>query len=334
MDESTNKENEFFVTEKKPNKKIEIQESSGKKIIPRDYIPIKLNSLGKLHAPAILHVRNYNMEDALQLSLVDEESALETTIGILDKMFYESFDPVYLHLDELKEILLTIYTNFWSTTLISFPYPYEDEELEKIEVDLKKKILSGKKDVAVDIPIDFIKTNSIHSNFKEPIKITIKEKEVYFRLSRIKDILDAKKYIEQKYLTQEKEFSNFKEQLESGNDENVPDDIKKRYLGYQKARNFDLVKTIQAQVLIKVFGKKLNTLNEKIKYYTKVGIKFWKAYNDVVEKYATFGINPEIKIKSPLTNEIVIRRFQFRYLDFLRALDIQGHNEYTVSFGE
>ncbi len=327
------KEEEFIAPLKSPEPK----EFSSKKIIPREYIPVKLNSLGKLHAPAIIHVRNYNMEDALELSLVDEETALETTMYILNKMIYESFDPVYLHVEELKEILLTVYSNFWSSTLSEFLYPYENEELEFTDFESKERIIAGKQTPNVDIPIKLIKTDVIHKDFKEPIKIKVKNKEVYFRLSRIKDVLESKEYIEKKYLAKEKEFSNVSSQLNSeieSERNKVPEDVRLKYEAYTKKRNFDLVKAIQCQVLIKAFGKKLNTLNEKLKYYTKVDIEFWKAYNRVIEKYATFGINPEVEVKSPLTGKLIIRRFQFRYLDFLRALDVQNDNAYTVSFGE
>ena len=196
-------ENDIFIEEKKEKIKKEIKKEEkfeSKKIIPKEYIPIKLNSLGKLHAPAIIHVRNYNMDDALELSLVDEETALETTIYILNKMIYESFDPVYLHTEELKEILLTVYNNFWSSIIREFPYPYEVDELEFTDVNTKERIISGKQIPNIDIPIKTIKTKVIHKDFKEPIKIKIGEKEVYFRLSRIKDVLESKNYIEKKYL--------------------------------------------------------------------------------------------------------------------------------------
>ena len=273
------------------------------------------------------------MDDALELSLVDESTVLETTIHILDKMIYESFDPIFLHLEELKEILLTIYNNFWGSTINEFPYPYEDEELEgTIDKDLKKRIVSGKYNPTVNVPIKAIKTTPINDKFKEPIKIKIDDKEVHFRLPRVKDVLEAKKYIEKKYLSQEKKFSDIKQQIEEG--EKIEKEVEDSFNDYEKQRGFDLIRIVQAQVLVKVFGKKLNTINEKIKYRNKVGVAFWKAYNKVSEDYSTFGINPEIKIKSPLNGKLVTRRFQFRYLDFLRALDIQNDNAYTVSFGE
>jgi hypothetical protein len=303
-------------------------------IVPKEYIKIKLDSLGKLNAPAILHVRNYNMDNALELSLADDDTALESTILVLREMIWEDFDPLDLHLSELKQILLTIYSNFWGSIIQKYPYPYEEYELVGLSEQEKNDIRTQKKPVTIDIPINKIKTFPITKEFKEPIKITMDDNTIYFKLSRVRDIIESQEYIEKKYLPEERKYSDIEFLLKSEDADKVSQKQKDDYLAYTKKRAYDLVKTIQSQVLVKINDQELKTLKEKVEQYPAIDIRFWKAYNQVVEKYGGFGIIDEIKVESPLTNEIVTRRFQFRYVDFLRSLDVQDDSGYDVEFGD
>ena len=94
-----------------------------------------------------------------------------------------------------------------------------------------------------------------------------------------------------------------------------------------------ILKTVQAGLIVGIDNVKFNSLEEKLEHYNDIDIKYWTKYNEIVESYGNFGIESKVKVISPLSHKSVIRRFQFRYLDFLQAMDIQDSSEYAVSFG-
>lgn len=293
--------------------------------ISRQYIKIKLDSLGLLDAPEVLHVRNYTMDDALEMSLASQENALETMIAVIGRMIKEEgFNPAYLHEDEMREILLTVYASFWSSE-IPLPFPFTDEELEAMSPEDLQKVEDGFYKAQVDIRK--IKTTPLREDFKEPIKISIKGQDVYFRLSRIKDALEAKSHVEKMFLKEERKLSDLiSKENKTPEEQRTIDDFERR-----KTR--ELMRAIQAAVLVRVGSKNLETLQDKLKYYQQVSIPFWKAYGDITDK-VKFGINPDVEVIHPITKETVIRRFQFRFLDFISALDLQGDSDYSFSFGD
>ncbi len=328
---------DFFVKEKEKKKPGKIETSPTNNIVSNEYIEIKLDSLGRLDAPPILHVRNYTMNDALELSLSSEENSLETTVKILKGMIKENFDPAFLNEEELKQILLTVYANYWSSEIKNYPYPLEKDEYNKLPIDMNKKergeYISGDKVYEIVLPIKSIKTKPIINEFIEPIKIQHNDDYVLFRLSRLKDVIEAKEYVKYLFLEKERQFSDIKDLAENNRLNEIDAKTIYAYNDYYNRRRLTLLKTVQSQLLIGKNGVMFETLEDKLNNYNKVDIKYWNKYNDTVKSYANFGIQDEVKVISPLTHKPIIRRFQFRYLDFLQTLDIQDNSEYVVKFG-
>ena len=129
---------DFFINEKK-DKPEQKKENNTLSIVSSQYIKIKLDSLGRLDAPPILHVKNYTMEDALELSLASEEDSLEATVLVLNRMIKEDFDVSLLQENELKQILLTVYANFWSNELKDFPYPLIKEDYKDFPKNMRSE---------------------------------------------------------------------------------------------------------------------------------------------------------------------------------------------------
>jgi hypothetical protein len=297
-----------------------------------EYLKISLSSLGRLNAPSPIHIRNYTGEDALSLSLATEDNIEQVLVSVLNNAIYESIDCSYLHPDELEEIMLNIYVNYWSS-VVSYPYPYEEEELEEMEnQDRAEAIKKGKETPLVDLRIDQLKTKSISDKFKEPFTVNIKGEEAKFILPRIGHIIEAQKYIEKKFLKEDNDFADLKKAISVDKDV-VPIKDQKAFDTYQRNRAAEYIIAQYGQRLVSYGSKTLNTVNEKAKYYKKVGLHFWKAYNDIVEQYADFGIIHDIEVVSPLTGKPVTRRFQFRWMDFLPSVDEESVSEYDVSFG-
>lgn len=327
---------EFFISDeqtKKENEEVKKQ-LSRKKSPPKSYLPVKLSSMGRLSVPAKIHVRNYNGSDAEQLSLASEENILETILDVLSNMIWEDIDPLVLHEKELEEIMFNLFINFWSSS-VEKVYPYTDEELEGLTEKRAEDIKKGNEIPTVLIPYDSVDTIPINENFKEPITILPKNgavertKKVSFILPRIGHIVDAKHIVEEKYYEQEERFTPVKRALEKG--EEVDDREYTKYLR-ERMQYFNLL--TQCQMISKIDGKKLETIEDKINAYHDIDLDYWSTFDKTVRENANFGIQEEMKVKSPLTGEYVTRRLRFRLMDFLPTMDTQSVSEYDIVFGE
>ena len=314
-----------------------------KEIVPVNYIPIKLSSLGKLSVPKIIHVRNYSGEETLKLSTMNEDNSLQILIEVIQSLIFEDIDVGMMNENEVEELMLNIYVNWWNTQL-DYPYEYDEEELKKIDKERVKLIKSGNEIPKVQINISNIQTIPIMSEFKEPIVIGHEGINYYFRLSRVKDMIEAKDFVMDKYLEQENKFSKIKKDLEYNaqiEDDNFiiksksinPKELRE-YHAYLNQRALDFEKVAQMGKVIKFNNIEIKNYEDRINYYKDIPSDIWVKLNEVIDKSIQFGVNPEMSVKSPLTGEEVIRRFQFQVLDFIPAMELSDSSKYTVVFGE
>jgi hypothetical protein len=243
-------------------------------------------------------------------------------------MVYEKFDCSLLHEKELEEISMTIYSAFWSQKLENKAYI--------IDPLLKEDAFSEKNIGYATIPISNLKTKTINKDFKEPIKIKIEDKVVKFRLHRIKDMLEAKEYVEKKYFSQERELSDIKAALMK-KEKTISYENQKKYEDYENNKAMDILKVLQASVILeiedKVEGQQLQTIDQKLEAYKNLDTKYWQEYQKVVDTIE-FGIDPEVKFFSIEKKEDLTRRFSFQLLDFIPTLDLQRDTKVIVSFGD
>ena len=307
------------------------QESVGNKPTT-DYVPVKLDSIGKLSSPAILHFRNYTMEEALRLAEANEENIAETIIQCLNEMVWEDFDCGLLHVEELKEVMLYIYGSFWDTKLEGFRY-FVNEELEE-------PALSAKENVSIaTIPISSIKTTPLPEEFKEPISITMQGKTVKFLLPRIQNSFVAQEFIKQKYAADLRKFSNlegilrYNESVPSEKHKNVDTDEYNNYRQFVSKKSKDLVRAYEAQLLYGVDDYVFEEIADRMEALKSIPLSYWKIYHKVVEENCRFGVEEEVAFECSVTHKPVTRRFQFRLLDFIPSLDNEFGTEYSFSFG-
>lgn len=342
---------DFFVEkeEEKP-----VQEKVDKKKNeqpPNNYLPIKLSSLGKLSAPKKIHVRNYTGSDARELSLSDEDNILETLLRILRGMIWEDVNPEDLHEKELEEIMMNIYVNFWSSSFVDYPYPYKQEELESLSTEKRKRIENKDEIPRITIPFSLINTETINEEFKEPINPKIKKKNnligsntVSFILPRVGHVINAKVITQDKFSDQEEKFASLKRDIEYNSEvdeknsnaprRKVDNQQYDEYVKYLKNRVAYFNLLTQCQMLHSFNGKKLTTIDDQLEAYQQVDLLYWSVFNDIIDKYAKFGVQESIEVTSPLTGEKVLRRFQFRLLDYIPTLDQEDVSDYDVVFGE
>ena len=323
------------------NEKTVEEKSQRQSRIPADYIPVKLSTLGKLDAPAVLHVRDYTGQDILTLSMANESNVLRKLIDVLNDIVFEGFDCAYLHEQELEEIMLNVLANFWSPIIHDYPFPYTNEEYESIDEERKTRILKGLEKLTVDISVPNLKTNPIREDFREPIIIKSSNKTVYFSLPRIVHYFKAQEYIESKYEREYQEF-HFIDKLSDINDEGqrqnelskISRDILLKYKEFNDKRSKDYIIAKQAQLIQKIGSKTYESIEDKVKAYSLVTMQMWNKYNSVMDEFLNFGVDHNVEMVSPIDGKLTTRRCLFRPVDVIPSNDSSRSGEYTVLFGE
>ena len=176
------------VREKKVAKQVETEIQSEKNI-PIGFIPVKLSSKDKL-GPAVLHFRNYSMNELLEITTTKDENQLSALIyKALNSMCYEKYDCAKLHLENIKEIMLTLHLNFWSNSLLHKPY----------YIDLEGDLQDEKNIAYTDIELSKLNIIDINDDFKNPFTIVdnVTGSKVKFILPTIEHVFIADKFMKE-----------------------------------------------------------------------------------------------------------------------------------------
>jgi len=310
----------------------ELAVESGKGI-PIGYIPVTFCSKDKL-CPSILHFRNYSMSELLELASCNDDNQFDVLVHkALNEMIYEDYDCSNLHIEHIKQIVLTIYKNFWNSTLFNRPY-YKD---------LQGDFDSEDNIAYTDINLSKISTIDITDEFKNKFTIESNGIKAKFILPTVGHIFVANAYVKQKYAEAESKFSDLldtmalverlkdSKQIEQAESIKFNEKEKEEYDAIQLDKNRDYIKILQAQLIYSVEDKVLETADEKYDaYVNKIDATFWIHYKEVVDQYAKFGINSNYEFV--VDGEKLTRGFSFRPMVFIPSLDTKTNSRYTVHF--
>lgn len=332
---------------------VETIEKKIKEKIPNDYIPIKLPTNGRLDAPKILHFRDFTMDDALELNVLDEDDKLKAIISVLNNMVFEDFDCSNLHIKELIFILLSIHGTFISNKIEKSYYIDDTLDEGTKEGELNHSSNIGR----IEIPISKLQIQNIdetyegknrETKFKEPFTIIdpVKKTKMKFRLSRIGDLLFAQEYCNDLFEEELIEFKPLKKALVSVAEiENIEDrnnkleelidndeDNYEKYKKFLHKKDLAYIKIIQALQIVEINGEVLDTIEQKLKAYREnVSETVWPFYNSIIEEY-NFGIIENYSFFCDELQKTITRRVSFQYLDFLPDIEQDYSKRYSVSF--
>lgn len=307
--------------------------------VPPEYIRIDLSSVGKLDAPIALHVRDYNGKDLMDLGLTSEEDMLRGLVGVLNNLIWEDFDARYLTEEELIEVMLNIYVNFWSPTIQGYPFPYTDEEWNSLDDERKDRINKGLEKLEVDINIaSQIETKPLPEEFREPLVVNGPQHKVAFRLPRVGHYFVAEDYVNEKYATEDQKHAALERKIRENAQSdtpvhNIPPKQLQQYRQYTRSRNSEYIMAKQAQTIVAFDGKDMESIEEQLETYSHIDLKLWRALNDYVDNTLTFGINPDVEMTSPIDGTTTVRRCRFRPMDFIPPIQLQDSGEYSIQFG-
>lgn len=331
----------------------EVQRAKNLASVPPGYIEVALSTKGRVGAPAIVHVRNFTVGELLELSLATDTDLPRRLIAALNKAIYEDTDVANWHESEIEELLIYIYAEFYKSTLDSVEFPLLEEDYEFVKngpdgeqrcKDLREHKWVPRTSITLLRDIDPYEVSDDYSP-----EITIKNKKTgfYVTFSYVKygDRLLVKDWLDKVYRDEEKRFDALVETLKHNS--SVTDPAKRLPVDpAEKEAYSDFV------------AKKLGTLTEVSRLISVVNYNGQDVSKmDVDEKYRLlsqdaridygmiaklaarqdkqpFGLKPFIHMINPLTNEPCVRRFSFRILSILQAMQLSGSDEYDDGFDD
>ena len=331
----------------------EVQRAKNLASVPPGYIEVALSTKGRVGAPAIVHVRNFTVGELLELSLTTDTDLPRRLIAALNKAIYEDTDVANWHESEIEELLIYVYAEFYKSTLDSVEFPLLEEDYEFVKngpdgeqrcKDLREHKWVPRTSITLLRDIDPYEVSDDYSP-----EITIKNKKTgfYVTFSYIKygDRLLVKDWLDKVYRDEEKQFDALVETLKHNS--SVTDPAKRLPVDpAEKEAYSDFV------------AKKLGTLTEVSRLISVVNYNGQDVSKmDVDEKYKLlsqdaridygmiaklaarqdkqpFGLKPFIHMINPLTNEPCVRRFSFRILSILQAMQLSGSDEYDDGFDD
>jgi len=323
---------DIFLIEK-TEKKVEAEKG-----VPIGFVPVNFSSGSKL-GPSVLHFRNYSMSEMLELVSATEDNQLSILVNrVLNAMCYEKFDCSKLHIENIKEIMLTIYANFWGSSIKGKPY-YKNLDIDNIDQESNIGY--------VDIELQKLKFNTIDEKFKTPFSIIddITKKRVKFILPTVEHMFVSEKYVKEKYFKQDEKFfitknllNTKKELTEKGLYEEAAKikinvDEEKEIEELENNKSKDYLRITQAQLIYGVEDRVFKTLEEKLNaFHEEVDSTTWVRFTETVQKYATFGVDSDYEFT--VDGKKISRRFSFQFVDLVPSMDQKRDTGYTVSFDD
>lgn len=328
----------FGDKEENNNTTKQTKEVKEKANIPHYYIPIELNSLGKLSAPPVLHFRNFSPNESAKLATCSSDDEYKVFIECFNAMIWEDFDCSNLHIKELLTILYTLHGSFFSN-IIEKKY-YINEDLEEPELSADENI-----DTA-EIPISNFKTNTLPKEFKEPITITsnVTGVKAKFRFPRVGFALQAKAFLEEKYRKEMKDFHDLKVKLTEISEISDEDkqetklykinaDERIKYEKFQRSYWQEFAIIMNALSIVQVDDKKANSIEEHIELSSMIDNSIQAKFNQIQKAY-DFGIEEEVEYYSTTFKENRTRGFRFRFSDFISDSEQSTtDSQFDIQFG-
>ncbi len=332
--------------------------------VPSAYIPVELSSKGFLGSPKKFHIKNFSTESIVQLGLTDDSELPIRVVHMLDDLIYEENVSVKdFHEQEVIELLIFLYKNFYTTVLADVDYEPDDSDKEFLakqcggyETDeYRKRIRSLEQKTwkpTFSIDLDQLKYYEIDENFKKNVTVTKKNGfSVTYSFPKYGDILVLKKYLDVKFSNEDKRFASImetykfsesaKQDLLNGKNIDFAHLPKIPKAELDKAKEYEiekatfLVKATQALHLVKYRGTDVSdmSLDKKMELVKDPDLDFttFKKVSDYFKELKV-GVIQEMKILSPIQSKLIDRRYSFRVYDLLSSINSGESDGITLSF--
>jgi hypothetical protein len=327
--------------------------------IPINYIPIELSTNGMLNVPKVIHIRNFITEDLLNLSMYSQSVLPEKVVSVLNSMIYEKIDVSDWPDRVIIELLVKLYANFFTPMLSSIDFPWDDTDIKFLRDnnrnDEADDILNGIFKPKITLDLTTINTDILDSDLKSKVTINkklpngIQFKAKFRSYPKYGDVLKIKNLIEKKFRDSDKKYQKIKQDYELKetliregiNLQNLPiiDEYEfNEWQIYEASKAIYALKGSQALYLIDLNGKdvsnmdldtKINLLTNEVNYDITMAQKIESEYNKL-----KYGLNPEVKVLNPITQQECVRSFYFQELDIFYAIQSNRTYEYDITYDD
>ena len=329
--------------------------------IPEGYIEVKLSTKGKVGAPPVVHVRNFKVSEIISLSLSGNSDLPIRLISILNDMILEDTDVFNWHEKEIEELMVYIFLSFYKPILTDVPFPFNDEDFKKMEAeangetrvrDIKEGRWVPKTTIDIASGVD---TYDLDDTFNPEITITNRKTGFYVIFDYIKygDQLVIKQWMDSYFAEDEKRFERIKKQIEinrgiSNQLKDNPDKVDNLItIDKEEERAFKDYLIRRAQVITDISNiVSIVNFNGQDLSRMSIGEKYELLKDDARLDYnliskmnarqmkMKFGIKPEVKMKNPITGEVVKRPLSFRIPSILQTMQVCGSDEYDDGYDD
>jgi hypothetical protein len=332
---------------------------------PDGYAQIRLSTGGKVGAPPVFHIRNFSIEEVMELNATPEQDRLIKLIKILQELIYEKdVDIKLFHQKEVIELMLLMYEYFFTDVFANQVWIPTEEDWKFLEEESggkntedfrrKKQALdTGMWKPTFDLNIEKdIKYFDIAPDFKSDVKLEGNRGfTATFSLPRFGDVVILKSFAESMFKEKDKQFARItemvkfrqdaEERLRNGENINmaqiptIPKAEEDKLREYEMEKTLFMIRATVAMYLVEFNGEPLRDvpIEKKLKLAQDPRLDF-ASFTQVQEKFDSleFGIKEEITAFDPIMNKIVTRKYPFRIDTILAAFGTTRPSKITLTF--
>ena len=291
-------------------------------VAPEYEVIVKLSSVGKLGLPAVIHVRDYTFDDTLLFAKANEMNETAVILELLKNVVYEDIDLSKVTRQDALEILMAIQGTFYSG--------YVEREYLVNENLTGEALIAKENRSKVSIPVNSIKTVPISNNVTVPIRISNGKFEALFDYPRLVHDKIAKDYVENKFAERDNELSSLFSKKASGT---ASSEELKILSDYDEEKGTEYMRVLTALQIISMNDKKCENLEEQITMLHKMPMVVLSLLANILNTRFNFGVQDEVTFDCEVTGQQITRRFNFRYSDFIPAMEQGDVVGFDVSFG-
>lgn len=332
--------------------------------VPPGYQRIRMSTGGKYGAPAVLHIRNFSVEEALELgSIAQEEIPIKVT-NLLQRIILEKDVDIKQFYDaEVSELCIHFYEAFYSTKLKEISYtPDEDDKKWVLENVYQNKdgadyqnwirgVETGKVPLKYDIDLSQVRYYKVSDDPKKKIRYKNGDFTCVFQYPRFGDTVILQKAVKEQFRTKDRQFGPLYETYKRKQDaearlkrgENIAIDSIP-YLDQddlQAVREYELEKTsyvismMKGLYLQEIMGEDVSErpLSERVELAKDPRIDF-STYQTVSEHFDKLEIGPvpKVTIQNPVNGMPKEIDHPFRTLDLLASIKNYRPDNASIEF--
>lgn len=319
---------------------------------PPGYERIIMSTGGLYGAPNVLHIRNFSVEEALQLGMVSQEDLPIKIVSLLQNIIFEENVKVANFYDgEVAELMIKFYKTFYQSIMRDVKYDITKKDAEWAKETIFKGQDSpeyrnwirgckiGKIPLTYDIDLNQVKYYDVGDKAHDLIKATKNGFEFIFQYPRFGDAAILQKAVKEEFRAEDRQFGplyetyrrkrDMEDALRRGEDvdpANIPyiepDDLN-AVRAYETKKTSYIISQMKGMYLHSIGGKDVSQLplSERIEIAKDSRYDF-SLYQMISEKLNKMEVGPipKITIINPITHAVEEVDHPFRTLDLLAAI--------------